>query len=86
MLVYTVRSIRAGESTNEALDILIQQPEVDPEKVSIVGHNEGTFIAPRIAIDNPDKVDNIVLMATAGTQNLREVCMSRVNSNSFLNP
>ena len=48
----------------KALDVLIQQPEVDPEKVSIVGHSEGALNAPRIAIDNPDKVDNIVLMGS----------------------
>ena len=52
------------QDAEKALDVLIQQPEVDPEKVSIVGHSEGTLIAPRIAIDNPDKVDDIVLMAS----------------------
>jgi len=32
------------------------------------GHSEGTMIAPRIAVDSPDKVRNIVLMgAVANT-------------------
>jgi uncharacterized protein len=42
----------------KALDVLVQQPEVDANKVTLVGHSEGTTIVPRIAIDNPDKVDN----------------------------
>lgn len=49
---------------NKALNVLIQQPEVDPQRISIVGHSEGTLITPRVAIDNPTKVKNIVLMGT----------------------
>jgi uncharacterized protein len=56
----------------KALDVLIQQPEVDANKVALVGHSEGTIIVPRIAIDNPDKVDNIVLMG-ALAQNLTDI-------------
>ena len=56
----------------KALDVLIQQPEVDAKKVTLVGHSEGTTIVPRIAIDNPDKVDNIVLMG-ALAQNLADI-------------
>src|SRR5690606_1260850 len=45
------------------------QPEVNStKKVTLIGHSEGTMIAPRIAIENPDKVKNIVLMgAVAGS-------------------
>ena len=56
----------------KALDVLIQQPEVDANKVTLVGHSEGTTIVPRIAIDNPGKVDNIVLMG-ALAQNLADI-------------
>ena len=56
----------------KALNTLIQQPEVDSSKISLIGHSEGTTIVPRIAINNPDKVDNIVLMGTLA-QNLKEV-------------
>ena len=49
-----------------------QQPEVDSSKISLIGHSEGTTIVPRIAINNPDKVDNIVLMGTLA-QNLKEI-------------
>jgi dienelactone hydrolase len=38
----------------KALDVLIQQPEVDANHVTLVGHSEGTRIVPRVAIDNPD--------------------------------
>src|SRR5215472_9557817 len=56
----------------KALNVLIQQPEVDPKRVSIVGHSEGTIIAPRVAIDNSTKVKNIILMGTVA-QNLGDV-------------
>jgi uncharacterized protein len=54
------------------LNVLIQQPEVDPKRVSIVGHSEGTIIAPRIAIDNSSNVKSLVLMGTMA-QNLGDL-------------
>jgi uncharacterized protein len=48
----------------KALNILVQQPEVDPKRISIIGHSEGTLYAPRVAMDNSTKVKNIVLMST----------------------
>jgi pimeloyl-ACP methyl ester carboxylesterase len=56
----------------KALNVLVQQPEVDPKRISLIGHSEGTLIAPRVAIDNPTKVKNIVLMATVA-QNMRDI-------------
>ena len=53
----------------KALNFLIQQPEVDPKRVSIVGYSEGTIIAPRVAIDNSTNVKNLILMGTVA-QNL----------------
>jgi predicted esterase len=55
-----------------ALDVLIQQPEVDSNNVALIGQSEGTTIVPRVAINNPGIVDNIVLMG-ALAQNLREI-------------
>jgi uncharacterized protein len=46
----------------KALNVLTTQPEVDPKKISLIGHSEGTAIAARIAIDNPTKVKNIILI------------------------
>lgn len=51
--------------------VLVQQPEVDPKRISIIGHSEGTFIAPLVAIDNPGKVINIVLIGS--TAHLRDI-------------
>jgi pimeloyl-ACP methyl ester carboxylesterase len=56
----------------KALNVLIQQPEVDAKRISIIGHSEGTIIAPRVVIDNSTKVKNIVLMGAAA-QNLRDL-------------
>jgi uncharacterized protein len=53
----------------KAVNVLGQQPEVDPKKISIIGHSEGTIITPRVAIDNSTKVKNIILMGV-GAQNL----------------
>ena len=52
------------EDAQKALDVLLNQPEVNSQKITLIGHSEGTAIVPRVAINNPDKVDNIVLMGT----------------------
>ena len=46
------------------------QPEIDPKRISIIGHSEGTIITPRVAIDNATIVKNIILMGTVA-QNTR---------------
>lgn len=51
------------QDAEKALDVLIQQPEVDANRITVLGHSEGTIITPRIAIDNPGKVKSVVLMA-----------------------
>jgi dienelactone hydrolase len=53
------------QDAEKALAVLAQQPEVDPNRITIIGHSEGTVIAPRIAIDNTTKVRNLVLMGAA---------------------
>lgn len=52
------------QDSKKALNVLLQQPEVDSKRISIIGHSEGTIIAPRVAIDNSTKVKNIILMGT----------------------
>jgi pimeloyl-ACP methyl ester carboxylesterase len=54
------------------LNILTLQPEVDPKRISIIGHSLGTIIAPRVAIDNSTKVNNIILMGTVAS-NIRDL-------------
>jgi dipeptidyl aminopeptidase/acylaminoacyl peptidase len=48
------------QDAEKALDILIQQPEVDVNHVTLIGHSEGTIIVPRVAIDNPGKLGNFL--------------------------
>ena len=58
------------QDAEKALGVLRQQPEVDSSSVSIIGHSEGTMIAPRIAVKD-STIANIVLMG-ACAQNLHE--------------
>ena len=50
------------------MNVLSTQPEVDPKRISLIGHSEGTVISPRVAIDNPTKVKNIILMGTVSSE------------------
>jgi uncharacterized protein len=61
------------QDSKKALNVLIQQPEVDPKKISLIGHSEGTLYAPRVAIDNSTNVKNIVLMGVLAQNPLKEV-------------
>ena len=58
------------EDSKKALNVLMQQPEVDPDRLSILGHSEGTVIVPRVAIDNSTMVKNIVFMGTMAQNGL----------------
>jgi pimeloyl-ACP methyl ester carboxylesterase len=49
----------------KALEVLMQQREVDADDITLLGHSESTIIVPRIAVGNLS-VKNIVLMGTAG--------------------
>jgi uncharacterized protein len=60
------------QDSKKALNVLTQQPEVDPNRISLIGHSEGTIIAPRVAIDNSTKVKNIILMGVVA-QNLGDI-------------
>jgi len=55
----------------QALEVLMQQPEVDNNEITIIGHSEGTVIGPRIAIDHPE-VKNLVLLGSVA-ENLRDI-------------
>jgi uncharacterized protein len=61
----------------KALNVLTMQPEVDAKRISVIGHSEGTVIAPRVAIDNSTKVKNIILMSTVA-KNLRDILRYQV--------
>src|SRR4029079_5196898 len=51
------------QDAQKAVNVLTQQPEVDAKRITVLGHSEGGEITTRVAIDNPAKVKNIVLMA-----------------------
>ena len=52
------------QDAETALSGRLEQPEVNAtKKATLIGHSEGTNIPPRVAVDNPDKVKNIVLMS-----------------------
>lgn len=58
------------QDAEKALTVLLQQPEVNAtKKATLIGHSEGTTVTPRVAVDNPDEVNNIILMS-AVAQNL----------------
>jgi uncharacterized protein len=65
------------QDAEKVLEVLIQQPEVDANKITVLGGSEGTVITPRVAIDNPDKVNNIVLMG-ALAESLHEILYLQV--------
>ncbi len=69
-----ITSNNLTQDAEKALDVLIQQPEVNSNHVTLVGHSEGTVIVPRIAIaiNNPNIVDKIVLMG-AVAQNFSKI-------------
>jgi pimeloyl-ACP methyl ester carboxylesterase len=48
---------------NKALHILVDQPEVDKDNVSVLGGSQGSWIATRIAAANPF-VKNVLLLST----------------------
>src|SRR4029079_1195692 len=61
------------QDTKKALNILSLQPEVDPKRISLIGHSEGTLYAPRVAIDNSTNVKNIILMGVLAQNPARVV-------------
>ncbi len=57
--------VRAG------LAFLRQQPELDPQRLGLIGHSEGGLIAPQVAADDPE-VAFVVMLAGPGVSG-REV-------------
>jgi alpha/beta superfamily hydrolase len=66
-----------------ALDVLIQQPEVDSGNITLLGISEGTTIAPRIAAERTDDVKNIVLMSAA-SQTLYDIMYTNLVNRTIL--
>ena len=60
------------QDANKALSVLMKQPEVDANRLTVLGHSEGTVVTPRVAIDNPGNVKNVVFLGTVA-QNISEI-------------
>ena len=45
-----------------AVDFLRSQPEIDPQKIFVVGHSLGGYLAPRIGVAD-DKIAGLIIMA-----------------------
>jgi uncharacterized protein len=61
------------QDSKKALNVLMRQPEVDPERISVIGHSEGTIYAPRVAIDDPTKIKNVILMGTLAQNPVKDL-------------
>jgi dienelactone hydrolase len=64
------------QDAEKALEVLMQQSQVDPDDITIIGRSEGAVIAPVVAIENP-KVKNVVLMG-ASAHNLYDISWYQV--------
>lgn len=52
-----------AEDVEAAVAYLRTRPEIDPQRVGLLGHSEGGMIAPMVAADNPDDIAFVVAMA-----------------------
>jgi hypothetical protein len=77
----TVRKLQ--NDAEDALKMLMEQPEVDKGEITLIGHSEGAVIAPRIASKQPQDVKNVVLMG-ASSQTLYDLVIEKTNRNLFL--
>ena len=67
------------KDSKKALNVLIKQPEIDPNRISVIGHSEGTMYAPRVAIDISTVVNNVILMGTLAQSCKRSILLSGSN-------
>ena len=55
-----------SEDARSALEFLKARPEIDPDKIGLLGHSEGALIAPIIAAGQDEGVAFIVMMGGIG--------------------
>ena len=65
------------------MNILTLQPEVNPKRVTVLGHSEGTIIAPIVAIDNSTKVKNIILIVAVDFEHSKIYCTIKAYPRTF---
>jgi pimeloyl-ACP methyl ester carboxylesterase len=54
-----------ADDTRAVINYLRTRPEIDPDRIFLVGHSEGGMIAPMVAAEDP-KLRGIVLLAAPG--------------------
>jgi uncharacterized protein len=82
--VYRNATVQSLQNDAEvALDVLLQQPEVDKGNITLLGISEGTTIAPRVAAERPENVKNIVLMSAA-SQTLYDIMYANLVNRTIL--
>jgi uncharacterized protein len=70
------------KDSKKALNVLIKQPEIDPNRISVIGHSEGTMYAPRVAIDNSTVINNVILMGTLAQNPVKDLYYYQVVTSS----
>lgn len=62
----TATSVDFAGDVVAGIAFLKQQPGIDPGRIGLIGHSEGGIIAPMVAVEHPDDVAFIVLLAGTG--------------------
>lgn len=55
-----------AEDVLSAIAYFESRPEINHNKIGLIGHSEGAMIAPMVAADNPGKISSIILMGGIG--------------------
>jgi len=63
------------EQGDFAADVVAFMDALGLESASIVGHSMGSFVAHRVAVDHPERVDGLVLIGSAPTVALNAVAL-----------
>lgn len=66
------------DDARAAIQTLRNQPEIDATRLILVGHSEGGYLAPMLAVDDPD-IAGVVLLASAA-RSLDEITRWQVES------
>jgi len=62
----TATSVDFAGDVVAGMAFLKQQSGIDPRRIGLIGHSEGGIIAPMVAVEHPDDIAFIVLLAGTG--------------------
>ena len=68
------------KDAERALEVLLNQSEVDKENITVLGHSEGAVIAPNLAVFSKykDNIKNVVMLG-ASAQTLYDLVIEKAN-------